>query len=65
MADDFLEERLTEADLAVPQHPLTGLALVPPELVLGLLRGREHSAIVRAMKPRSGSASLAETSWFT
>ena len=25
----------------------------------GLVRGREHSAIVRAMKPRSGSASLA------
>ena len=31
----------------------------------GLVRGREHSAIVRAMKPRAGSASLAPTSWFT
>ena len=31
----------------------------------GLLRGNEQSAIIRAMKPRSGSASLAETSWFT
>ena len=31
----------------------------------GLLRGKEHSAIIRAMKPRSGSASLARTSWFT
>ena len=31
----------------------------------GLVRGRLHSAISRAMKPRSGSASLAETSWFT
>ena len=31
----------------------------------GLVRGNEHSAIIRAMKPLSGSASLAETSWFT
>ena len=31
----------------------------------GLVRGRLHSAIIRAMKPRSGSASLALTSWFT
>ena len=31
----------------------------------GLVRGRLHSAISRAMKPRSGSASLASTSWFT
>ncbi len=31
----------------------------------GLVRGSEHSAIRRAMKPRSGSASLALTSWFT
>ena len=31
----------------------------------GLVRGRLHSAIVRAMKPRSGSASLALTNWFT
>ena len=31
----------------------------------GLVRGNEHSAISRAMKPRSGSASLAETSWCT
>ena len=31
----------------------------------GLVRGREQSAIIRAMKPRSGSASLAETSWCT
>ena len=30
-------------------------------LFCGLLRGRLHSAIVRPMKPRSGSASLAET----
>ena len=31
----------------------------------GLVRGREQSAIVRAIKPRSGSASLAPTSWST
>ena len=31
----------------------------------GLVRGNEQSAIIRAMKPRSGSASLAVTSWFT
>ena len=31
----------------------------------GLVRGRLHSAISRAMKPRSASASLAPTSWFT
>ena len=31
----------------------------------GLLRGRLHSAIIRAMKPLSGSDSLALTSWFT
>ena len=31
----------------------------------GLVRGSEHNAIIRAMKPRSGSASLAETNWFT
>ena len=31
----------------------------------GLVRGRLHSAIIRAMKPRSGSASLAVTSWST
>ena len=31
----------------------------------GLVRGREHSASIRAMKPRSGSASPASTSWFT
>ena len=30
----------------------------------GLVRGA-HSAIIRAMKPLSGSASLALTSWFT
>ena len=33
--------------------------------VAGLLRGKLHSAIVRAMKPLSGSASLALTSTFT
>ena len=27
--------------------------------------GQRHGAIVRPMKPRSGSASLAPTSWFT
>ena len=31
----------------------------------GLVRGWLHSTNSRAMKPRSGSASLAETSWFT
>ena len=31
----------------------------------GLVRGRLHSAIVRAMKPSSGSASLAPINWFT
>ncbi len=31
----------------------------------GLVRGNEQSAIIRTMKPRSGSASLARTSWFT
>ena len=31
----------------------------------GLERGREQSAIVRAMKPRSGAASPAETNWCT
>ena len=31
----------------------------------GLVRGNEHSAIIRAMKPRLASASLAETSWCT
>ena len=42
MVDDFVEERLTEADLAVPQHPLTGLAIVPPEFApLGDQRGYE------------------------
>ena len=30
----------------------------------GLVRGNEHSASSRAMKPRSGSASLAPTNWF-
>ena len=31
----------------------------------GLVRGNEQSAIIRAMKPRSGVVSLAVTSWFT
>ena len=31
----------------------------------GLVRSRLHSAISRAMKPRSESASLAETDWCT
>ena len=31
----------------------------------GLVRGRQHNAISRAMNPRSGSASLAVTNWFT
>ena len=31
----------------------------------GLVRGSEHNAMSRAMKPRSGSVSLAVTSWFT
>ena len=30
----------------------------------GLVRGNEQSAIIRPMKPLSGSASLAETNWF-
>ena len=30
----------------------------------GLVRGNEQSTIIRAMKPRSGSASLAETSLY-
>ena len=34
MTDDLVENILTEADLAVPQHPLTGFTFVPPELVL-------------------------------
>ena len=33
--------------------------------VPGLVRGREHSASTRAMKPRSASASRASTNWFT
>ena len=33
--------------------------------VAGVGAGNEHSTIIRAMKPMSGSASLAETSWFT
>ena len=36
-----------------------------PNSIAGLVRGSEHSAISRAMMPRSGSASLAETSWST
>ena len=31
----------------------------------GLARGSEQSANSRAMKPMSGSASLASTNWFT
>ena len=29
------------------------------------MRGRLHSAVIRAMKPRSGSASRAAANWFT
>ena len=32
VTDDLVEKVLAEADLAVPQRPLVGLALVPPEL---------------------------------
>ena len=32
---------------------------------VGAGQGREHSTSIRAMKPRSASASLAPTSWFT
>ena len=31
----------------------------------GLARGSEHNTSIRAMKPLSGSASLAPTNWFT
>ena len=32
MADDLVKELLTQLDLALPQHGLIGLTLVPPEL---------------------------------
>ena len=32
MADDLIEERLTQIDFALPKHPLVRLAFVPPKL---------------------------------
>ena len=57
--------------------PYGGLVLIPATIpsvygplrrmnsfrLPGLVRGNEHSASSRAMKPRSASASLAPTSW--
>ena len=39
--DDFVEKRLSQIDFALPQHPLVGLTLVPPELA-AVGHGRTH-----------------------
>ena len=49
--------------------PVQALRETPPPAQRGFTLADQVnqlvSAIIRAMKPRSGSASLAETSWFT
>ena len=47
MADDLVVELLAEFDLALPQRPLVGLALVPPKLgTVGHRRTHEGFAVL-------------------
>ena len=73
MADDLVEERLTQIDFAFPQRGLVGLAFVPPELCVAgdqrvyrglaalILVGQFNGAIEEALRGLATAAQRART----